>query len=160
MECQTEGVWHKADAYEVPRILFVNKMDKLGADFDACVASVRERLGAAPLPVHIPLGQEAAFEGLVDVVHERAILFEDPTGRDFMVIDIPARFRDAAVAARAKLVEACADVDATVMDAFVRGDPVATVDLVRALRRGTLNARRWLDARLRGHVERRSRGAV
>jgi elongation factor G len=143
VECQTEGVWHKADVHDVPRIVFVNKMDKLGADFDACVASVGERLGATPLPVQIPLGQEAAFEGLVDVVAGRAIVFDEPTGRDYRVLDVPARLRDAAMAARAKLVEACADVDERVMDAFVRGDSVTTVDLVRALRKGTL-ARRFV----------------
>jgi elongation factor G len=134
VECQTEAVWHKADARLVPRLVFVNKMDKPGADFDACVASLRERLGAPVVPVQLPLGHD----GVVDLCAERALFFD---GTSVVPEPIPGALRAAAAEARARLVEACADADDEVLEAWASGSPVAADALVRAVRKATLARR-------------------
>jgi elongation factor G len=146
VESQTETVWRQADRYGVPRVVFVNKMDKLGADFAMCVASLRERLGVVPVPVQLPLGEEAAHRGVIDLIRMHAVAFDDATrGRTYTVGPVPDEHRAAADRARAALVEACADADPEVMQKYLNGQTadVTADDLERALRAGTI-ARRFV----------------
>ncbi|MCP3137943.1 elongation factor G [Pyxidicoccus xibeiensis] len=140
VEPQSEAVWRQADRYHVPRIAFLNKMDKVGADFAMSVASIEERLGANPVAVQLPLGEGMDFRGLVDVVRMQAVFFEGEEGRYGDEQPVPAEAREEAERLRLRLIEACADVDATVMEKFVEGrlDEVTAEDLERALRAGTL----------------------
>jgi elongation factor G len=139
VEPQSEAVWRQADRYGVPRIAFLNKLDKVGADFAMSVASIEERLGARPVAVQLPIGEGSDFRGLVDVVRMRAVLFEAEEGR-YRDEPLTAEWREEAEAARQRLIEACADVDATVLEKFVEGrlEDVTAEDLERALRAGTL----------------------
>src|SRR6185436_10402539 len=117
VEPQSETVWRQADKYKVPRIAFMNKMDKIGADFTMCVNSMRERLGTNPVPVQLPIGEEEKHRGVVDLIRMKGIVFdEESKGQKFDVIDIPADLKDAADEARAKIIEACADVDEGIME--------------------------------------------
>ncbi len=90
VEPQSETVWRQADKYQVPRIAFINKMDRIGADFEGSVRTMRERLGAHPIPVQLPIGAESEFEGIIDLVAMKAILYRDELGTEFDVIDVPA----------------------------------------------------------------------
>src|SRR5579863_8646533 len=112
VEPQTEAVWRQADKYQVPRIVFVNKMDRVGADFDECVRQLREKLHASPVVVHLPLGSEDQFQGVIDVLAQKAIVYRDETlGADYDVVDIPASEGDHARHAREQLIEALGEVD-------------------------------------------------
>lgn len=135
VEPQTESVWRQAERHRVPRIAFVNKMDKPGADWAECLKSVRVRLGAIPLPVAWPIGAGAAFEGVVDLRTGEALRFSGADGRDVLVGPVPASLVDAVGAAREALWEALADHDEEVLSAFVAGvaPPIEALD--RALRR-------------------------
>ena len=135
VECQSEAVWHKAERYGVARLTFVNKMDKVGADFALCLRDMRERLGARPVALQLPLGSESEHRGVVDIVRMRAIVFE---GGAPMLIDIPAEQCDAATRAHAQLVEACAEVDDDIMAQWIAGESPSEAALVRALRAGSL----------------------
>ncbi|MBN2575748.1 MAG: elongation factor G [Deltaproteobacteria bacterium] len=138
VEPQSETVWRQADHFRVPRLAFVNKMDRPGADFGAVVAEIRERLGARPVPVQWPIGAEDQFAGVVDLICERAIYFsggEDDPPREEAV---PAAMADQVATARERLVEAAADVDDDVAAAYLEGKPIAASALVAALRKGTL----------------------
>ena len=138
VEPQSETVWHQADNFHVPRLAFVNKMDRPGADFQAVVDEIRERLAARPVPVQLPIGAEDQFTGVVDLIRERAIYFsgaeDDPPRED----NVPAAMADAVATARDKLIEAAADFDDNVATAYLEGKPVETAALVAALRKGTL----------------------
>jgi len=138
VEPQSETVWHQADSFRVPRLAFVNKMDRPGADFQAVVDEIRERLGARPVPVQLPIGAEDRFEGVIDLIRERALYFtgaeEDPPREDA----IPASMAAAVAAARERLVEAAADLDDTIATAYLEGQPIDSAALVAALRLGTL----------------------
>nr|APZ78798.1 elongation factor G [Myxococcus xanthus] len=140
VEPQSEAVWRQADRYSVPRIAFINKMDKVGADFAMSVASIQARLGARPVAVQWPLGEGSEFRGLVDLVRMRAVMFD---GEDGSFVDgqtVPEAVRAEVEAQRLRLIEACADEDATVLEKFVDGrlENITTEDLERALRSGTL----------------------
>src|SRR5512139_2422772 len=112
VEPQSETVWRQADNYRVPRVAFVNKMDRVGADFDSVVAQIRERLQAPAVPIQIPLGREDSFHGVIDLVQMKSVEWiEDELGSKFKVEEIPAELRPAADAAREKMIEALADVD-------------------------------------------------
>src|SRR5512137_377054 len=111
VEPQSETVWRQADRYQVPRICFINKMDRVGASFERSVDSIRERLGAKPLPVQLPIGQEAAFQGVVDLVNNTAIYWRDSLGMKMETAEIPQELKAAAKEARAHLVEAIAETD-------------------------------------------------
>jgi elongation factor G len=141
VEPQSEAVWRQADRYGVPRIAFLNKLDKVGADFDMSVASIEERLGARPVAVQLPLGEGPDFRGLVDLVRMRAVLFEGEEGRYADDQPVPAQAREQAELLRQRLVEACADADAGVLEKFVEGrlEEVTAEELERALRAGTLS---------------------
>jgi len=138
VEPQSETVWHQADNFHVPRLAFINKMDRPGADFQAVVDEIRERLAARPVPVQLPIGAEDQFTGVVDLIRERAIYFsggeDDPPRED----SVPASMADAVAAAREKLIEAAADFDDNIATAYLEGKPIETAALVAALRTGTI----------------------
>ena len=138
VEPQSETVWRQADRHGVPRIVFINKMDRVGASFASAVASIRERLGARPVPVVIPLGEEGAHRGVIDLVRMRAHVFTE--GAPFTSEPIPEDHREAAARARAELCEACADFDDAILAAVIesRAEGVGAEEIVRALRRATL----------------------
>ncbi len=139
VEPQSETVWRQADHYRIPRIAFVNKMDRVGADFWRCVEMMASRLGASPLPVQIPAGREDAFSGVIDLVHERLLVFDEATqGLEVTDHEIPDQFRDESTAARARLIEKLADFDDEVMERFLEEQPVSPEMLLRAIRSATL----------------------
>jgi elongation factor G len=139
VEPQSETVWRQADKYGVPRIAFINKMDKVGADFDMCVESIRERLGAIPVPIQYPLGAEDKFRGVIDLVSMRAAVFDEETlGTEYAWKEIPEDLRGRCQELRDALIEACADVSDAVMEKFVGGDTasVTEAEIHAALRAG------------------------
>jgi elongation factor G len=139
VEPQSETVWKQADRYGVPRLAFVNKMDRLGADFDRVIGMMRDRLLARPVPVVLPIGSEEAFRGIVDLIEMRALLFhEADLGSTWEVAPIPAECVVAAAAGRQAMVEAAAEHDEELMELFVAEKNPTSAQLVRALRRGTL----------------------
>ncbi len=138
VEPQSETVWRQADHYGVPRIAFINKMDRIGADFYASVESIRNRLGARAVPVQLPIGAEDGFKGVVDLLGERAIIYTDDLGKNFESSEIPVELRDRVVHFRRELVEAAADFDDEVMRRYLEEQDLSVADLVRALRRGTV----------------------
>ncbi|MCS7235373.1 MAG: elongation factor G [Armatimonadetes bacterium] len=138
---QSETVWRQADRYHVPRILYVNKMDRVGADFLRVVEMVRERLGAPAVPVQLPVGAEDSFEGVVDLVRMRSILYLDDLGTRSSETAIPPEMVDLVNAYRERLLEAAAECDDTVMLRYLEGQPLPEGDLKRAIRRGTLSGK-------------------
>jgi len=140
VEAQSEAVWHQADRHAVPRITFVNKMDKVGADFGRCLTELRERLGANPVAVQWPIGEESGFTGVVDLVRMQAFGFDEADrGRTIVSRAIPDV--ESARAARAAMIEACAEVDDEVLAAFAAGDEPSIEAIERALRKGTIEGR-------------------
>ena len=142
VEPQSETVWRQADKYRVPRIGYVNKMDRTGADFLGVVSQVHERLGANALPIVLPIGAEDKFEGLVDLIHNRAIVyFEDKTVRDnFTYEEIPAHMAAEAAEWRAKLIEEIAASDDALMEKFFEDpDSITPEEIIKALRTATIN---------------------
>jgi len=136
---QSETVWRQADKYNVPRIAFINKMDRPGADFDHAVETIRTRLSANPVPVQIPIGAEDTFRGVVDLLEMNAILWKDEAkGSAVDVSEIPAELKEAATAAREKMVEAIADFDDDVASKYLDGENVPADQLRSALRRAAI----------------------
>src|SRR5216117_3039757 len=139
VEPQSETVWRQADRYHVPRVAFVNKMDRIGADFDRVVREIRERLRANPVMVQLPLGIEEAFRGVIDVVTMKAIVWEDESlGARYREEEIPAAEQEAASAARERMVEALADVSERVMEKYLNGEEIAEEEIRAAIRAGTV----------------------
>lgn len=139
VEPQSETVWRQADKYRVPRIAFINKMDRVGADFAASVKSMKDRLGAKAVPVQLPMGAEDRFMGPIDLVSMKAILYKDETlGADYEVRDIPAEYAGEAKAQREKMIEFLADIDDGIMEKYLGGEEIAEADIKGALRRGTI----------------------
>jgi elongation factor G len=139
VEPQSETVWRQADKYGVPRIAFMNKMDRVGADFFMSVESMIERLGAHPVPLQIPIGAEGEFKGAIDLVGMKAIYFEDETvGAKYAEGDIPDRVMPVAREYREKMIEALADVDDTIMDKFLKGEEIHIDEIKAAIRKGTI----------------------
>ena len=140
VEPQSETVWRQADHYRIPRIAFVNKMDRVGADFERCVRMIEERLGAQPLPVQVPAGSENAFQGVIDLIGNRLLLFdEESQGLHVKEAPIPDQFSEQSAAARMHLIEKLADFDDEVMEKFLEEQPIADKLLVRAIRKATLS---------------------
>ncbi len=138
VEPQSETVWRQADRYRVPRIAFVNKMDRVGADFDRCVRMMRERLGASPVVLQLPLGREDAFTGVIDLVEMSACVYEDESlGAQFRDLGIPEEYADLALAAREEMVEAVAEMDEELLEKYLSGAEVTNDELRAALRRAT-----------------------
>jgi elongation factor G len=136
VEPQTETVWRQADKYHVPRIVFINKMDKMGADFDRCVGMIRKRLAANPVPLQLPIGAEEGFEGVVDLIRMCAIHWNpDDMGVTFAERPIPEALSEAAKAARETLVEAAAEADETLMDAYLESGELSVEQIKRGLRK-------------------------
>src|SRR2546430_8817912 len=139
VEPQSETVWRQADRYSVPRIAFINKMDRMGADFFAGVAAIRERLGARAVPVQIPIGAEDAFEGIVDLINLRAIVYTDDLGKNVESGDIPTALQDLVAQYRHELVEIAADYDDDLMHKYLEEQEIQPEELIRALRQGTVS---------------------
>ena len=139
VEPQSETVWRQADRYGVPRIAFVNKMDRVGADFDRCVRMMRERLGASPVVLQLPLGREDAFAGVIDLIEMSAYVYEDESlGAQFRETDIPEEYAGLALAAREEMVEAVAETDEELLEKYLSGAEVTNDELRAALRRATV----------------------
>ncbi|MGE5593547.1 MAG: elongation factor G [Betaproteobacteria bacterium] len=138
VEPQTETVWRQADRYHVPRIVFVNKMDRIGADFDHAVSMVHERLGALGVPIQMPIGCEEGFKGVVDLVERKAVVYLDDLGMQMEVTDIPPEMREEAMRRREELIEALADTDDHIMAKYIEGEEISAAELKLALRRATL----------------------
>ncbi len=139
VEPQSETVWRQANKYGVPRIAFMNKMDRVGADFYMSVESMVEKLGARPVPVQIPYGSEDAFRGPIDLLRMKVYFFDSETlGAKWEEGDIPPEYLDKAKEYREKLIEALADVDEAIMEKYLAGEEVSVEELKKALRRGTV----------------------
>src|SRR5271163_3412688 len=122
VEPQSETVWRQAEKYRVPRIAFINKMDRVGADFDRVVQEMRDKLKATPLLLHLPIGAEDKFSGVIDLVEQRALIWDDDRlGANFRVEPIPAEMAEQAAAARDQLVEALSDHDDSIMELYLEG---------------------------------------
>jgi elongation factor G len=138
VEPQSETVWRQADKYRVPRIAYMNKMDRMGADFSAGVATMIDRLGANPVPIQLPIGAEAGFSGIIDLINMKAIVYHDDLGQDWTVEDIPAEMSDEADEAREHLINAIASFDDELAEAYLEGEAVNVDRLRAAIRRATL----------------------
>ncbi len=138
VEPQSETVWRQADRYSVPRICFVNKMDRNGADFQRTIDMIRERLGAHPVAMQVPIGSEANFRGAIDLLTMRAWVYTDELGANPREIDIPEDLLEIAEAARDKMVETIAETDEELTIQYLEGETIGREDLMAALRRATL----------------------
>jgi elongation factor G len=139
VEPQSETVWRQADKYRVPRIAYVNKMDRTGADFFHAVESMRDRLGAHPLPIQLPIGQESEFTGVVDLIENKAAYWTDELGTQVEQRDIPDELADQAHAYRTQLIEACADYDDELMEAYLNDEEIPHERIAQSLHRATLD---------------------
>ena len=140
VEPQSETVWRQADKYAVPRIAYINKMDRIGADFDRGVQTMIDRLGAHPVPIQLPIGVESGFLGIVDLVGMKAIVYKDELGKDVSVEDIPAHLADAAQAARDHLLEEVSHYDDDLLAMILEEQEVPSDMLVAAIRKATLSS--------------------
>src|SRR5437016_4789154 len=140
VEPQSETVWRQADKYKVPRIAFINKMDRVGADFFGSVQSMVDRLGAHPVPVQLPIGQEEHFRGVVDLVEMKAIVWTDDLGTSMVVEEIPAELAEQAHEYHHQLIDSVADHDDELMETYLEEEEKVTPDMLkRALRAATLD---------------------
>jgi elongation factor G len=140
VEPQTETVWRQANKYNVPRICFVNKMDRIGADFDRTVQMIRDRLDALPAVIQLPIGVESGFKGVVDLLEERALVWSSDMGEEWETLDIPADMAAPAEDARHQLIDVVSNFDDTIMEKYLAEEPITADDLRRALRTATLAA--------------------
>jgi elongation factor G len=139
VEPQSETVWRQADKYRVPRIAFVNKMDRPGADYERCMDMMRSRLHANPVPVQYPLGKEDTFKGVIDLINEKAIIYRDETlGAEYTVEEVPAEYTDTVHQYREKIIEAACEADEKVLEKFVKGEAISNEELMGAIRKGTI----------------------
>ena len=139
VEPQTETVWRQADRYDVPRIVFVNKMDKTGADFQMCLATIRDRLGVKAVPIQLPIGSEAALKGIVDLVRMKAVVWEsEGLGANFHDDDIPADMQAAAEEARHYMIENAVELDDDAMEAYLGGEEPSEEVIKKCLRKAVL----------------------
>ena len=140
VEPQTETVWRQAERYEVPRMIFVNKMDKLGADFYNSVEMVKERLGAVALPIQLPIGAESEFEGVIDLVRMNSIIWEEESlGAKFRIDEIPADLADKAAEYREAMIETLVELDEEAMEAYLEGTEPSEEKIIELIRKGTIN---------------------
>jgi elongation factor G len=139
VEPQSETVWRQADKYRVPRIAYINKMDRIGADFAKGVQTMIDRLGAHPVPIQLPIGSEGDFKGVIDLVEEKAIVYKDDLGKESEVIEIPADLADAAHEARTHLIEAIADYDDELMESYLADETIDVARIKAAIRKATLH---------------------
>jgi elongation factor G len=141
VEPQSETVWRQADRYGVPRMCFINKMDRTGASFDRSVESIRARLGANPIPLQFPIGEEASFRGVVDLLECRAVLWTDQTGETAEVVEIPPELQAEADTRRAHMVEQIAELDEGLTLKYLEGQKISVEELKAALRRETIKGK-------------------
>ena len=141
VEPQSETVWRQADKYSVPRICFINKLDRTGADFWRCVDMIVERLGARPVPIQLPIGSEDRFEGVIDLIEMKAILYRDDLGSKIDVVEIPEALRADAEKWREKMIEVVAEADDTLTHKYLEGEALTTTEIRHGLRLGTLQSK-------------------
>jgi len=142
VEPQSETVWRQADRYRVPRICFINKLDRTGADFWRCVGMIKERLGARPVPIQLPIGSEDKFRGAIDLIEMKAVTYKsEDLGAEMEIGEIPADLLEAARAERENMVEAVAEMDDELMHKYLEGHALTTDEIKRGLRLGTLDYR-------------------
>jgi len=139
VEPQSEQVWRQADKYKVPRICFVNKLDRTGADFFKCVDMIKDRLGSKPLVMQIPVGIESSFKGVVDLVKMKAVLWkEEKLGAEFEYVEIPNELQEQAKKYRKELMETAVEQDEKLMDDYLNGKEISQADLISCIRKGGL----------------------
>jgi elongation factor G len=139
VEPQSETVWRQANHYSIPRIAFVNKMDRIGANFERCVTMIKNRLGANPLPIQLPIGSEDAFEGVIDLINAKMLYFDEGSkGAEIIEKEISADHQELFTAARMVLVEKLADFDEGIMEKYLEEQPVSAAELMQAIRKSTL----------------------
>ena len=143
VEPQSETVWRQADRYGVPRICFVNKMDRVGASFERTIESIKDRLGANPIPMQVPIGFEATFRGVIDLLSMQATIYEDDLGREPKVVEIPAELKEQAEEARRHMVEKIAELDDDLIMKFLEGEEITVDEMKVALRKGVLANRAY-----------------
>ncbi len=138
VEPQSETVWRQADRYGVPRICFVNKMDRVGASYERTIETIIDRLGANPIPMQVPIGFESTFKGVVDLLTMKAVVWEDDLGKDPHIVEIPEELKEKAIEARAKMVEKIAELDDELTMKFLEAQEISIDELKLALRKGVL----------------------
>jgi elongation factor G len=141
VEPQSETVWRQADKYSVPRFAYINKMDRTGADFFNAVETMKDRLGANPLPIQLPIGAEGDFKGVVDVVEMKAMVWTDELGAEYETIEIPEDLREQAEEYRTQLIEACADYDDELMEAYLGEEEIPHERIAKSLHRACLDTK-------------------
>jgi elongation factor G len=138
VEPQSETVWRQADRYGVPRICFVNKMDRVGASYERTIETIIDRLGANPIPMQVPIGFESTFKGVVDLLTMKAVVWEDDLGKDPHIVEIPEELKEKSIEARAKMVEKIAELDDELTMKFLEAQEISIDELKLALRKGVL----------------------
>jgi len=139
VEPQTETVWRQADRYGVPRLIFANKMDRVGANFERCVAMIRDRLTRNAYPIQLPVGSGELFTGHIDVIERKQYIFDDATlGKTFAVVDVPAEYQDAVEAARHAVIEAAVEHDEELIEKYLGGQELTVAEIRRAIRKATI----------------------
>ncbi|HEY3477105.1 MAG TPA: GTP-binding protein, partial [Anaerolineales bacterium] len=138
VEPQSETVWRQADRYGVPRICFVNKMDRVGSSYERTIESIKERLGANPIPMQLPIGFEATFRGAVDLLGQKAVIWEDDLGKEPKIVEIPEDLKAQAQEARAYMVERIAELDDDLTMKYLEGEEISVEELKAALRKGVI----------------------
>jgi elongation factor G len=141
VEPQTETVWRQADKYRVPRMVFVNKMDRIGADYYRCIEMLKSRLGAHPVALHVPIGREDQYRGLIDLIDQTALVWDEndeTLGKEFKKVAVPADLADTVKEYREKMIEALAEVDDHLMEKYVGGETITPAELKAAVRKGTI----------------------
>jgi elongation factor G len=141
VEPQSETVWRQADKYGVPRFAYINKMDRTGADFFYCVQTMKDRLGANPVPIQLPIGAEEDFQGVVDLIEMKGLIWTDELGAAYETVEIPADLQDQAEEYRTQLVEACADHDDELAEAYLGEEEIAPERLLASLHRASLDTK-------------------
>ena len=139
VEPQTETVWRQADRYRVPRMIFSNKMDRVGANFDRCLAMIRDRLSKRAFPLQLPVGSGETFTGHIDVLERKQYIFHDETmGKTFSVVDVPAEFHEACEKARHEAIEAAVEFDEALMEKYLAGEELSMAEIRQAIRKATI----------------------
>ena len=139
VEPQSETVWHQADKYGVPKLAFINKMDRIGADFIGALKMIIDRLGANPLVIQIPIGMEDRFIGVIDLIGLKGIVWDEHSlGVDFKEISIPKEWKEEALLYRSKLIESLAELDEPIMEKYLNGEEISESEIKAALRKGTI----------------------
>ena len=141
VEPQSETVWRQADKYSVPRICFINKLDRTGADFWRCVDMIVDRLGARPVPIQLPIGSEDRFEGVIDLIEMKAILYRDDLGSKIDIVEIPESMRADAAKHRERMIEVVAEADDTLTHKYLEGETLTNAEIRHGLRLGTLQSK-------------------